>query len=130
MYRKSPGYLLDTHILYWMDQSPDRLSAVARALLGEADESIYCSAASLWELAIKQSLGKLNIGPKLTTLIRTYQVLELPVTAAHAEAAADLPLHHRDPFDRMLIAQAKVEGLILMTTDQRLHSYDVAILRC
>ena len=122
------SYLLDTQILLWMDRRPEKISRRLRASL-DAGFEIYFSAASAWEVAIKRSLGKLSIAHPLTALTERFGFLELPVTAHYAEIAAELPLHHRDPFDRMIVAQAMEEGLILVTADRRLASYDLRILQ-
>jgi PIN domain nuclease of toxin-antitoxin system len=120
-------YLLDTEILLWMDRRPEKISHRLRASL-DAGLEIYFSAASAWEIAIKTSLGKLSISRPLAAVMERFGFLELPVTAHYAEAVAKLPLHHRDPFDRMLVTQAMVEGLVLVTADPRLAEYDVKIL--
>lgn len=120
-------YLLDTEILLWMDRRPEKISHRLRASL-DAGLEIYFSAASAWEIAIKSSLGKLSISRPLAALMERFGFLELPVTAHYAEAVAKLPLHHRDPFGRMLVTQAMVEGLVLVTADPRLSEYDVKIL--
>lgn len=120
-------YLLDTEILLWMDRRPEKISHRLRASL-DAGLEIYFSAASAWEIAIKTSLGKLSISRPLAALMERFGFLELPVTAHYVEAVAKLPLHHRDPFDRMLVTQAMVEGLVLVTADPRLSEYDVKIL--
>lgn len=120
-------YLLDTQILLWMDRRPEKISHRLRASL-DAGLEIYFSAASAWEIAIKSSLGELSISRPLAALMERFGFLELPVTAHYAEAVRKLPLHHRDPFDRMLVTQAMVEGLVLVTADRRLSAYDVKIL--
>jgi PIN domain nuclease of toxin-antitoxin system len=110
-----------------MDRRPEKISHRLRASL-DAGLEIYFSAASAWEIAIKSSLGKLSISRPLAALMERFGFLELPVTAHYAEAVAKLPLHHRDPFGRMLVTQAMVEGLVLVTADPRLSEYDVKIL--
>lgn len=91
---------------------------------GEAD--IALSAAAGWEIAIKQQIGRLTLEADLAEAAREFR--ELPITLAHATAAGQLPLHHRDPFDRILVAQAQLEGMTLVTSDSRLAAYDVHIL--
>jgi PIN domain nuclease of toxin-antitoxin system len=120
-------YLLDTHVLLWMDEKPGRIGFKQQAALDSGLE-IYFSAASAWELAIKRSLGKLSMKRPITALTERLGFLELPVTAQYADIAATLPPHHGDPFDRMLVAQAQREGLILVTADHRLASYDVSVM--
>jgi len=97
------------------------------AALDEAAE-VYFSASSAWELSIKQSLGKIRLASPVSSFAKQSNFLELPVTTRYAEAAATLPLHHRDPFDRLLVTQAIVEGLVLVTSDRQLSAYDVKIL--
>jgi len=121
------NYLLDTHILLWLNSDLHRIPRSMIAALDLADQ-VYYSAASVWELSIKQSLGKLKLSGPISGFAEQSRFLELPVTADYAEAAARLPLHHRDPFDRMLVAQAMTEGLVLITADRRLSSYDLKTL--
>ncbi|SHN77016.1 PIN domain nuclease, a component of toxin-antitoxin system (PIN domain) [Geodermatophilus obscurus] len=117
--------LLDTHVLIWASTAPERLGA-AEQLLADADARLL-SAVSIWELAIKQRLGKLSVGPDVRTWTRRVTselVLDhLPVTADHAAAVEHLPDVHRDPFDRLLVAQAVAEGAVLLTADARLAAY-------
>jgi PIN domain nuclease of toxin-antitoxin system len=122
------SYLLDTQILLWMDGRPEKISRRLQASL-DAGLEIYFSAASAWEIAIKCSLGKLSIARPLTALTERLSFHEIPVTARYAEIAAKLPLHHKDPFDRMIVAQAIEERLTLVTADSRLASYDLKILQ-
>lgn len=124
------GYLLDTNVMFWADQEPQRLSERVRALLSEREQNIVCSVASVWELAIKQSLGKLVLNAEVAKLPGGYGWRVLPIELQHIAAASRLPLHHRDPLDRILVAQAQTEGLVLITADRRLEQYDVALLRC
>jgi PIN domain nuclease of toxin-antitoxin system len=115
--------LLDTHLLLWVVTDSPKLTAARRAAIEGADE-VYVSAASLWEIAIKVGLGKLPID--MTRLVATVEAsgfLELYVTAEHAARVAQLPHHHRDPFDRLLIAQAMTEPLVLLTADAQLAQY-------
>ncbi|MGH8568943.1 MAG: type II toxin-antitoxin system VapC family toxin [Gammaproteobacteria bacterium] len=118
--------LLDTHLLLWAAGQPDRLSPAARALLDENDNQPLFSAASLWEIAIKHGLGRedFRVEPRLLRrglLDNGWQ--ELPVTSEHAVAIDSLPPIHKDPFDRILLAQAQVEGIVLLTGDARLSQY-------
>ena len=123
------SYLLDTHVLlWWMDDAP-RLQRHVRDLIGNPDHDIAVSAASIWEAAIKRAIGKLRFEtPALLQALHRGHVRVLPITAEHALAAGDLPRHHEDPFDRMLIAQAVVEGLSIVTHDRRLQQYGVGIV--
>jgi PIN domain nuclease of toxin-antitoxin system len=117
--------LLDTHVLVWAATTPERLGD-ATGLIGGADNRLL-SAVSVWEVAIKQRLGKLSVGSDVHTWTRRVArelVLDhLPVTAEHAAAVEHLPDLHRDPFDRLLVAQAVAEGALLLTADERLTGY-------
>ena len=122
--------LLDTHILLWMSGFDDRLGPNSRKAIGDPANSRYLSVASVWEIAIKCATGKL-IFPiaRLDALLDDLATISLPITNAHAIAAGALPRHHADPFDRMLVAQAWVEGLILVTADPAMTRYEVPQLR-
>ncbi|MFC5379340.1 type II toxin-antitoxin system VapC family toxin [Aquipuribacter nitratireducens] len=115
--------LLDTHAFLWLAAGDERLVPSARALIDRAD-SLVLSAASVWEAEIKRAAGRLG-APPLAEAARRLGVDVLPVTAEHATAAAHLALHHRDPFDRMLVAQARLEDLVLVTKDDALRRYGV-----
>ena len=120
-------YLLDTHTLLWARAAPDLLSADALAVLESADNAPYLSIASLWECAIKSSIGKLDVPDDFyRTVAGDYEILGIDVS--HVEACASLPMHHRDPFDRMLVAQARIGGLTLVTRDQDIAKYDVPVV--
>jgi len=120
--------LLDTHILlWWLAESP-RLSLTARARIAEA-EVVYVSAASVWEIAIKVSTRKLRAPDDLEKQLQKHGFEQLPVSVNHALGVATLPRHHADPFDRMLVAQATIESLTLVTADPHLAMYGVPILR-
>lgn len=121
-------YLLDSNALFRLNSNPERVAREVIAELDAADE-VYFSAASAWELAIKQSLGKVRMTGSISTFGARAGFTEIPVTTKFAEAAARLPMHHRDPFDRVIVAQAMVEDLVLITADQRLERYGVKILR-
>jgi len=108
--------LLDTHLLLWALADPARLTAPVRTRLQEAE--VFASAASIWEISIKAALGKLKADPgKVLDAIEPTGFRSLVITAQHAAAVHRLPTHHRDPFDRMLVAQAGVEELLLLTND-------------
>jgi PIN domain nuclease of toxin-antitoxin system len=116
-------YLLDTQIYLWFLVDSSRLSKKARSSIGSA-EQVFVSAASVWEAAIKQAIGKLAAEARdLVSGIKGSGFIELPVTASHAARVATLPHHHRDPFDRLLIAQAIVEPLHLLSADPALAQY-------
>lgn len=115
--------LLDTHVFLWAVAASRRLSADARRLIADADE-VNVSAASIWEIAIKVGLGRIKGEPKdFVDAIERSGFVELPVTAVHAASVARLPQHHRDPFDRLLVAQAMAEPLVLLTADEALLPY-------
>lgn len=125
-------YLLDTHAYLWWVRSPERLSDRVRALFEDDTTELLFSAASAWEIAIKVGTGKLTSSVPITRLVvqePAAQNLEpLPVTAAHAALVADLPSHHRDPFDRLLVAQAQSEAVPVVSCDGRLSAYDVEVI--
>lgn len=120
--------LLDTRVLLWSLNQPEALSEVAREAIADGDNAVYVSAVTVWEAGIKQALGKLSGADDLPDRIRATRLDELPVELEHAAAAARLPGHHSDPFDRMLVAQAQLEGLTLVTRDVRLQAYGVPVL--
>ena len=121
------GLLLDTHVvLWWLADDPALAAGVKDQL--DHDPDVYVSAATIWEVAIKQVIGKLPEPAGLPELIRGSGFAELPISSQHAVTAARLPMIHRDPFDRMLVAQARDENLTLVTRDQRCQRYDVAVL--
>ena len=115
--------LLDTHILIWWDEGR-RIAAEARRAIEQAD-AVYVSAASAWEVAIKTALGRLRPTRTVEQATAESGFLELPITFRHAEQVTGLPPHHRDPFDRMLVAQAMVEALTLVTRDPMFTRYGV-----
>jgi len=118
------GYLLDSHILLWIDGEPGKFTGTPLQLLLH-ESSVYVSAATAWELAIKLASNKLSLPVPVSKMAAAYGFSELLITFQHVELAAGLPYHHRDPFDRLLVAQALVEGLILVTSDKRLADYGV-----
>lgn len=119
--------LLDTHVLIWWDEGR-RLEAGARRAIEEAD-TVYVSAASAWEVAIKIGLGRLRPSRTVELAASESGFLELPVTFRHAERVVRLPTHHRDPFDRLLIAQADVEELTLVTRDPLFRRYPIEVIQ-
>jgi PIN domain nuclease of toxin-antitoxin system len=118
--------ILDTHVILWWLADDTAISDDTKSMI-DTELDVFVSAATLWEVSIKTSLGKL--GPvDLPERILASGLRELPITAMHAIAAGRLPGIHRDPFDRMLIAQAKMEGLTLLTRDEQIAKYDVSLL--
>jgi PIN domain nuclease of toxin-antitoxin system len=120
------NYLLDTHVLLWWLADAKELPEGARRLISDPDHILYVSAASIWEMRIKQRTGKLELPADFASALAGYSFEELPITHAHAHAVEKLPLHHRDPFDRMLIAQAKCEALIVVTRDRVFERYGIS----
>jgi PIN domain nuclease of toxin-antitoxin system len=115
--------LLDTHVLlWWLGNSPS-LTEQGRALISEPENTIFVSAVSIWEIWLKESLGKLRLPVDFETRLAAEPFESLPLSAAHARQVALLPWHHRDPFDRMLVAQARAANLILLTADQGIAPY-------
>ena len=121
--------LLDTHVLLWWLADDATLKQSARGLIGDAQNSVFVSAVCVWEIRIKQSLGKLDVPEDFKEVLAREPFLFLDVTADHAHAIADLPALHRDPFDRMLIAQARVERLTVITHDPRFEGYEIEVIR-
>jgi PIN domain nuclease of toxin-antitoxin system len=121
--------LLDTHTFLWWLTDDRKLGRKARAAITDTGSVVHVSAASCWEMAIKATLGRIDLGgADLAAEIPANGFVELPITARHALRAGDLPRHHADPFDRMLVAQALVEELVLVTHDQVLGRYGLSLL--
>lgn len=120
--------LLDTHALIWWLSDDTALSEQARAAIADPESTVYVSAASAWEMSIKHAQGRLDAPDDLAAVLVANDLVELPITVVHAELAGALPPHHADPFDRMLIAQASVEGLTLVSRDADFAAYGVPLL--
>ena len=120
------AYLLDTHVILWLATDPERVPSALRKEITAAD-AVFVSAASSFEIAQKTRIGRLPHGGRVltrwTTLLAALFAAELPLTGAHMRMAGELEWDHRDPFDRMLVAQAQIDGLILVTADQRIRSF-------
>ncbi|WP_310386752.1 type II toxin-antitoxin system VapC family toxin [Roseateles sp.] len=125
--------LLDTHIFLWWVTGDKALSKKARAAIADSGNECFFSVASAWELAIKHSLGKLELSGSLERFLPEQLALNqfqlLPIELSHSLRVASLPWHHRDPFDRLLIAQCQVENLTLVSADKQLAGYGVALIR-
>ena len=121
--------LLDTHALLWWLASDPALDPNARAAIADEDSFVAVSAASAWEIAIKRALGRLDAPDDLDAQLDAHQFADVPVTVVHALRAGALPSLHTDLFDRILVAQAQVEGLTIVTRDENIPRYDVATLR-
>ena len=123
--------LLDTQVWLWMLAAPDRLSTESRALLVAAENELLLSAASAWEIAIKHGLGQLQLPESpakyIPRMMVHTSVTPLPIHHRHALHVAELPAHHRDPFDRLLVAQAQVEGVPIISADPHFRQYDVEV---
>ena len=117
--------LFDTHALLWWDAGRLPARVVRRV---RAADTVVVSAVTAWEIAIKAALGKIVVRGTVADVISDYGFDELPITISHAEAVRTLPLHHRDPFDRLLIAQAAAEGLTLLSADKALSAYGVPLV--
>ena len=123
--------LLDTHALIWSMDDESRLGATAHSLISDPANEVFVSTASLWEIVIKTSIGKLKGDLRsIDAAIDSQGFSRLDITLPHLQALALMPMYHRDPFDRMLIAQAQAEGLTLMTDDRHAPLYPVTILPC
>jgi PIN domain nuclease of toxin-antitoxin system len=120
--------LLDTHALLWWLSNDPALPATARAAIARPGTLVFVSAASAWEMSIKSAQGKLTVPEDLEAQLSRHRFRPLPITVAHGLAAGDLPRHHGDPFDRMLIAQAQLEHLTIVTHDPKFPPYSVPIL--
>ena len=121
-------YLLDTQALLWWAFDPKQLSDDARIAIADGRSYVFVSAATAWEISIKRRLGKLHAPGCVRQLLKDNRFLQLPVSFEHAEATEHLPLHHKDPFDRLLVAQAKADRLTLITRDRDIQKYDVPMI--
>jgi PIN domain nuclease of toxin-antitoxin system len=124
--------LVDTHTFLWFAENDLRLSGTARSLIEDGANEVFLSLGSVWEMAIKVSQGKLQLGLPMLTLVQREIALDgivlLPITLDHLAAVSGLPMHHRDPFDRMLIAQAQVEQMTIVSVDAALDAYGITRL--
>jgi PIN domain nuclease of toxin-antitoxin system len=123
------GVLLDTNAMIWLLAGDERMSQRGRAMVADERRRLVVSAVSLWEAVIRRSLGKLKAPPDLSRRLAALRQVELlPISPLHAEAVGDLPWHHRDPFDRMLVAQALAEKLAIVSSDPALAQYGVEVV--
>ena len=126
------NYLVDTHVWLWMQTDPGRMREEAREVVEDAANELFLSAASAWEIAIKYRIGRLPLPePPITYVperMRRSGTTPLAVEPVHALWTSELPDHHRDPFDRLLIAQAQILGIPLVTADRQLEAYDLELL--
>jgi PIN domain nuclease of toxin-antitoxin system len=124
--------LLDTHVFLWWITDNSRLSSRVREIMGDGNNELFLSAASGWEIAIKAQLGRLKIPDKPELFISEQMVINalqgLPIQISHAVHVYNLPAHHRDPFDRMLVSQAQLEGLPILTADSQIAQYSIKVI--
>ena len=121
--------LLDTHVLlWWLDDNPT-LSGDARDAISDSNHLVFISAAVIWEIRIKQALGKLKIPKNFRKVLEDQSFEMLDITTEHAHTIGDLPPHHRDPFDRMLIVQARIEKFVIITRDNIFKKYQVSYIK-
>lgn len=121
--------LLDTHTLIWVFDSNPTLSQEAREAVADGQNEVFVSAVTAWEIAIKRALKKLELKGDYQRGLKLYRFIPLAISTEHALEVEKLPTHHADPFDRLLIAQAQLENLTLVTRDKRFRDYDVTLIR-
>jgi PIN domain nuclease of toxin-antitoxin system len=120
--------LIDTHILLWADRRPRRIAPTLLAAMRDETNEVVVSAVTIWEIAIKRAIGKLHFDRPIAATVLALGFEILPVAGAHAEHAGGLPPHHNDPFDRLIIAQAYLERMVLGTHDRLMQPYGIALL--
>ena len=120
--------LLDTHALVWWLSDVTQLRKGAAAAIANRQNDVFVSAVTGWEITVKRRLGAMKVPEHLAVVVEEEGFTHLPLTFEHAEHAGTLPMHHRDPFDRFLVAQARIEGLTLVTRDPRIRRYQVDVL--
>ncbi len=118
-------FLLDTHTLLWWLMNSEKIGKKAKEAISDPDHQVYISAASIWEITIKKSIGKLEAPDNMTNIVIKKGFLQLPITLFHGESIRNLPKIHKDPFDRMLIIQAQQENLVIITNDSIIPQYKV-----
>jgi PIN domain nuclease of toxin-antitoxin system len=121
--------LLDSHVLVWWLQDPLQLSEPSRKAISNPANEVYMSAANIWELELKMARGKLTMPKGYVDILRQDGIAELSATIQHAEASAGITPHHADPFDRLLISQAMLENMVLVSRDSWFPAYEVPLLR-
>lgn len=123
------NYLLDTHILLKALYDDESLSPTLRMILGDSEHQFFVSHATLWEISLQQQQGKIEMDPDFYSTLQATNLNQLPIDLKHIAGLGALPPMHKDPFDRMLLAQAAAEGMVLVTNDVRMSLYDVPTLR-
>lgn len=121
-------YLLDTHIILWWLTEPEKIASKIRKMISDRSNQIFLSSVSFWEMAIKQSLGRLTVPKNVIEVLTAEGFEKLPLTPEECLSVSDLPFIHHDPFDRMLIIQAKLHDLVLITNDVKIAEYPVVTL--
>ncbi|MFY0651193.1 MAG: type II toxin-antitoxin system VapC family toxin [Cyclobacteriaceae bacterium] len=121
--------LIDTHILLWWLDVPAKLSSQARLCIEDIKNNVFVSSAVIWEITIKKSIGKLQVPDGLLDILKEEGFISLPITGQHVMGLEQLPNHHVDPFDRIQIAQALIEGITFITRDKRILEYDVPCVK-
>ncbi len=120
--------LLDTHVFLWWNEQPDLITDPLRRAMANSSNEVFVSAASVWEIGIKRAIGKLRFTHGIVSTIAAHRFELLPISGEHAEHAGELPRHHSDPFDRVLVAQAVLERMIFGTQDAKIRPYAVPVL--
>jgi PIN domain nuclease of toxin-antitoxin system len=118
-------YLLDTHVILWWFTTPKKISAKARKIITDKENNIFISSVSFWEMAIKKSLGRLTLPHNLIEAVAAESFKILPIMPEDGLGVADLPMLHSDPFDRLLIIQAKLNDMVIITKDSQISKYPV-----
>lgn len=121
------NYLLDTCVFIWAMSDPNQLSKKIKNIIEDCSSNIYISSVTPWEMSIKKSIGKLNCPDNIEEVIKLNDFKELPITFKHTSELKKLPPHHNDPFDRMLISQARIENLTILTNDEKILAYEVKV---
>lgn len=121
-------YLLDTHVILWWITTPKKISAKAQKIIKDKSNSVFLSSASFWEMAIKKSIGRLTLPHNLIETVTLEGFKILPITPEDGLGVADLPSIHADPFDRLLIIQAKLRDLVIITRDEKISEYPVVTI--
>jgi PIN domain nuclease of toxin-antitoxin system len=120
--------LIDTHILLWLNSGQENLTSDQMAVLSDPTNEVFVSAVTVWEIVVKRAKGLIRFDGRIESMVESQGFQHLPVSAAHAEGIAELPMYHRDPFDRMLIAQSRIEQMTLITSDAAIRKYPVVCL--
>jgi Uncharacterized protein conserved in bacteria len=129
MSQAARSYLLDTNVLIWLSSDLKRIPRSVLDVLEDSESALWVSTVSFWELAIKQTLGKIDASIRFDQMEKRPGISELTISSKYTTELRSLPMLHGDPFDRMLVAQAMVEGMVLVTGDRRLARYPVAVLQ-